>query len=242
MFWVSDFEAAVSEIERFLTGSVEAASSDRLLATILFSDIVGSTEKAAELGDGAWRQLLERHDLVVEKHVAEEGGRVIKSLGDGTLAVFDGPARAIRAAEAIREELRDLGLEIRAGVHTGECEVIGEDVSGMAVNIGARIGALAESGEVLVSSTVADLVVGSEMSFSARGEHELKGVPGHWRLLSVGDRPERPASLEPSAVKRDLTLSDKVALKLARRAPGPLRAMGELGRRAGRRRAESDRR
>ena len=242
IFWVSDFEESVSEIERFLTGSVGAASSERALATILFTDIVGSTERASELGDSAWRQLLERHDRVVRERVAEERGRVVKSLGDGTLAVFDGPARAIRAAEAIRDGLSDLEIQVRAGVHTGECELISEDVGGLAVHIGARVGGMADAGEILVSSTVADLVVGSGMSFIERGEHELKGVPGRWRLLAVGDPAARPEPLQAAAVERDITPSDRVTLGLARRAPGPMRAMAELGRRAGRRRTEGSRR
>jgi class 3 adenylate cyclase/alpha-beta hydrolase superfamily lysophospholipase len=229
MFWVSDFEESVSEIERFLTGSAGAASPERALASILFIDIVGSTERAAELGDGAWRQLLERHDRVVREHVAEHRGRVVKSLGDGTLAVFDGPARAIHAAEVTREELRRLGLEVRAGVHTGECELISEDVGGMAVHIGARVGALAGAGEILVTGTVADLVVGSGMTFAARGEHELKGVPGRWRLLAVGDSAASPAPLG-AAVERDMRLSDRVTVMLARRAPRTRRTAAQLGR------------
>ena len=242
MFWVSDFEESVSEIERFLTGSAGAPSQERALATILFTDIVGSTERASELGDSAWRQLLERHDQVVRKEVAEQRGRVVKSLGDGTLSVFDGPARAIHAAEAIRDDLEDLELQVRAGVHTGECELIGEDVGGLAVHIGARIGALAGADEILVSSTVADLVVGSGMSFTERGEHELKGVPGRWGLLAVGDPAARPEPLRAAAIEREMRLSDRATVGLARRVPRPMRAMAELGRRAGRRRSETSRR
>ena len=167
---------------------------------------------------------------------------MVKSLGDGTLSVFDGPARAIRAAEAIRDELNDLQIEVRAGVHTGECELIGEDVGGLAVHIGARVGAMAEAGEILVSSTVADLVVGSGMSFTERGEHELKGVPGRWRLLAVGDAEARPEPLGAATVERDITVSDRVSLRLARRAPGAMRAVTGLGRRAGRRNSEAGRR
>jgi class 3 adenylate cyclase len=241
MFWVSDFEESVSEIERFLTGSAAAASPERALATILFTDIVGSTERASEMGDSAWRQLLERHDRVVRDQVAEHRGRVVKSLGDGTLAVFDGPARAIGAAEAIRDDLRDLGIEVRAGVHTGECELIGDDVGGVGVHIGARVGSIADPGEILVSSTVADLVVGSGMTFTERGEHELKGVPGRWRLLAVGDPAARPEPLRAAAVERDMRLSDRLTLRFARRAPGPMRTMAELGRRAGRRRTKASR-
>jgi class 3 adenylate cyclase len=241
MFWVSDFEESVREIERFLTGSASAASPERALATVLFIDIVGSTEHASKLGDSAWRQLLGRHDRVVREQVAEHRGRVVKSLGDGTLAVFDGPARAIHVAEAIRDELRRLDIEVRAGVHTGECELIGEDVGGLAVHIGARIGALAGAGEILVSSTVAELVVGSGMTFDERGEHELKGVPRRWRLLAVGDSAGRAEPLGAAAVERDMRVSDRVTLALARRAPRQMRAVTELGRRAGRRRAKASR-
>jgi class 3 adenylate cyclase len=230
IFWVSDFEESVREIERFLTGSAGAASPERALATILFIDIVGSTERASKLGDSAWRQLLERHDRVVREQVAEQRGRVVKSLGDGTLAVFDGPACAIHAAEAIRDELRQLEIAVRAGVHTGECELIGEDVGGLAVHIGARVGAMAGAGEILVSSTVADLVVGSGLTFHERGEHELKGVPRRWRLLAVGDPAARPAPLGADAVERDMRLSDRFTLLLARRAPRSMRAAAELGR------------
>jgi class 3 adenylate cyclase len=242
MFWVSDFEESVSEIERFLTGSSGAVSPERALATILFTDIVGSTERASRLGDSAWRQLLERHDRVVREQVVDHGGRIVKSLGDGTLAVFDGPARAIGAAEAIRDELNRLDIEVRAGVHTGECELIGEDIGGLAVHIGARVGAKARAGEILVSSTVADLVVGSGTSFTERGEHELQGVPGKWRLLAVGDTTARLEPLEIGAIDRHMSLSDRVTVRLARRAPGAMRAAGKLGRRAGRRRAEANRR
>ena len=237
MFWVSDFEESVSEIERFVAGPGGSGSSERALATILFTDIVGSTERASELGDSAWRQLLERHDQAVREEVANHAGRVVKSLGDGTLSVFDGPARAIRCAEAIRAGLEGLNIPVRAGVHTGECELIGEDVAGLAVHIGARVGALANAGEILVSGTVADLVVGSGLRFTDRGEHELKGIPGHWRLLAVGDSAERrvdPAG--PRFRERDMRLSDRVVVRLARRAPRAMRAASDLGRRSVRRR------
>ena len=159
--------------------------SDRVLATVMFTDIVGSTERAAEVGDSAWRDLLARHDLVVREQVERHRGRVVKSLGDGGLALFDGPSRAISSALAIRDGLGELGLEIRAGLHTGECELIGDDVGGLAVHIGARISGLADPGEVLVSSTVRDLSVGSGQTLTDRGEHELKGVPGRWRVFAV---------------------------------------------------------
>jgi class 3 adenylate cyclase/pimeloyl-ACP methyl ester carboxylesterase len=237
MFWVSDFEESVGEIERFLAGSGGAASPERALATVLFTDIVDSTARASELGDSAWRQVLERHERIVREQVANHRGRVVKSLGDGTLATFDGPARAIRCAEAIRDALGDVDIPIRAGIHTGECEMIGDDVGGLAVHIGARVGSLADPGEILVSSTVADLVVGSGLRFSERGEHGLKGVPGSWRLLAVGDPVERRR--EPRAVAsmaRDMRLADRVTVGLARRAPRVMRAASELGRRSVRRR------
>jgi class 3 adenylate cyclase len=157
-----------------------------LLATVLFTDIAGSTAQAAELGDQRWRQLLERHDRLVREEVDRHRGRFVKSLGDGALAVFDGPSRAISCATAIRDRVRDLGLEIRAGLHTGECELLADDdVGGIAVHIGARISSLAGPGEVLVSSTVRDLIVGSGQNLTDHGEHDLKGVPGPWRIYAV---------------------------------------------------------
>ena len=177
---------AADEIQQFLTGVRPSAVSDRVLATVLFTDIVGSTERAAELGDGPWRALLERHDGVVREAVERHRGRYVKSLGDGALAVFDGPSRAISSALAIRDGLGPLALEVRSGLHTGECELLaGDDVGGLAVHIGARISGLAGAGEVLVSSTVRDLVVGSGQTLADRGEHELKGVPGPWRVFAV---------------------------------------------------------
>ena len=174
------------EVEQFLTGVRRPVLSDRVLATVLFTDIVGSTERAAELGDTAWRALLERHDSLTRRLVERYRGRFVKSLGDGMLAVFDGPSRAISAATAIRDSLPELGLEVRAGLHTGECELLDDDdVSGLAVHIGARISALAQAGEVLISSTVRDLIVGSGQSLDDRGEHQLKGVPGSWRVFAV---------------------------------------------------------
>jgi class 3 adenylate cyclase len=185
--WRSDdVDGAVDEIERFLTGAHRPAVSDRVLATVLFTDIVGSTERAAELGDHSWRSLLKRHDDLAREEIERHRGRFVKSLGDGVLATFDGPSRAISSALAIRDRVHQLGLEIRAGLHAGECELLDErDVGGMAVHIGARISRLAEPGEVLVSSTVRDLIVGSGQALSDRGERELKGVPGPWRVFAV---------------------------------------------------------
>ena len=174
------------EIEQFLTGIRRPAPTDRVLATVLFTDIVGSTERAAELGDSRWRALLERHDSLVREHVERHRGRFVKSLGDGMLATFDGPSRAISSALAIRDGVRALGLDLRAGLHCGELELLADDdVGGLAVHIGARISGLAGPGEVLVSSTVRDLVVGSERALSDRGERQLKGIPGTWRIFAV---------------------------------------------------------
>jgi class 3 adenylate cyclase len=174
------------EIEQFLTGIRRPVLSDRVLATVLFTDIVGSTDRAAELGDSAWRALLERHDAHVREQLARYRGQLVKSLGDGVLATFDGPSRAVSSALAIRDGLGQLGLEVRAGLHTGECELLADgDVGGLAVHICARIHGLAGPGEVLVSSTVRDLIVGSDQILADRGEHQLKGIPGTWRLFAA---------------------------------------------------------
>ena len=181
----TDAEPLLDEVEEFLVGSRGAAQSERALATILFTDLVDSTARAAELGDRRWRHLLERHDAAVRRQLALHRGREVKTVGDGFLATFDGPARAIRCADALRGELGSLGLEVRSGIHTGEVELIGDDLGGIAVNIGARIGAEAVAGEVLVSSTVRELVVGSGLEFADRGVRSLKGVPGEWRLFAI---------------------------------------------------------
>jgi pimeloyl-ACP methyl ester carboxylesterase len=183
--WIGDQDALLDEVEEFLVGSRRASEPERALATVLFTDIVGSTETAAKLGDRRWRELIERHDAIVRRQLAVHRGREVKTMGDGFLATFDGPARAIRCAGAIREGLTGLDVRVRSGIHTGEVELIGDDVAGMAVNIGARIGALADPGEVRVSSTVKELVVGSGLDFAERGVHTLKGAPGEWRLFAV---------------------------------------------------------
>lgn len=175
----------LDEVEEFLTGARRAPEADRVLATVLFTDLVGSTERAAALGDAAWRDLLGRHDAIVRREVERFRGRAVKSLGDGWLATFDGPARAIRCALALGPALAAIGLDVRAGLHTGECELIGDDVGGLAVHIAARVMGQAGAGEVLASGTVADLVVGSGLRFAERGARELRGVPGTWRLLAV---------------------------------------------------------
>ena len=183
--WAGDQDAIVDEVEEFLTGVRPAAEPDRVLATVLFTDIVGSTTRAVELGDRRWRDLLFSHNAIVRHELERARGREVKTVGDGFLATFDGPARAIRCACAIRDAVRGLGLAIRAGLHTGECELIGDDVGGIAVHIGARVMARARPHEVLVSSTVKDLVTGSGVEFQDRGMHRLKGVPGAWRLYGV---------------------------------------------------------
>ena len=177
---------AADEIEQFLTGVRRPALSDRVLATVLFTDIVGSSNRASELGDSGWRALLERHDALVREQLERYRGQFVKSLGDGMLATFDGPSRAISSAIAIRDGVRKLGLDVRAGLHSGELELLADDdIGGLAVHIGARISSLAGSGEVLVSSTVRDLIVGSDRILADRGEHQLKGIPGTWRVFAV---------------------------------------------------------
>jgi len=227
--WMGDCDTTIGEIERFLTGARRTREPDRVLATVLFTDIVGSTQRAAELGDTAWRALLERYEALVRDRVEGFNGRVVKSLGDGTLATFDGPARAVRCARTLCDDVAELGLELRAGVHTGELETLGEDVGGMAVHIGARVGALAGAGEVLVSSTVKDLVTGSELFFVERGEHELKGVPGRWRVFELGEERRAGDRREPLGAPQDhMTLGDRVTVRMASRAPGAARALGRL--------------
>jgi len=188
-----DADGYAEEIEEFLTGARQTPLSDRILTTVMFTDIVGSTERAAALGDARWRELVGRHDEITRAELERHRGREVKTMGDGFLATFDGPARGIRCARAIADRVRPLGIALRAGLHTGECEVIGEDIGGMAVNIGARISAIADADEVVVSNTVKDLVVGSGISFSDRGAQQLKGVPGEWHLFAV-DQVEAPAS------------------------------------------------
>lgn len=185
LFHVGDTEAMLGEIEEFLTGMRPVPEIDRVLATVLFTDIVGSTERAAALGDHAWRALLDSHHEIARQQLERHRGREIEFVGDGLLATFDGPARAIRCARAITEAVRALGLEIRAGLHTGEIELAGSTVRGIAVHIGARVAGEAGAGEVLVSSTVKDLVAGSGIRFADRGLRVLKGVPGEWRLFAA---------------------------------------------------------
>jgi class 3 adenylate cyclase len=183
--FLGDSDAVLGEIEEFLTGDRRPPDHDRLLATVLFTDIVGSTERAASLGDEPWRDLLAEHDRVLRAVIELNRGRVVKSVGDGVLAVFDGPARAVRAARAAVSQLTTLGLHVRAGLHTGEVEVLGDDVAGLAVHIAARIMGEAEAGGVWTSSTVHDLVAGSGLRFEDRGRRRLRGVPGEWSMYEV---------------------------------------------------------
>src|SRR5438094_2104085 len=183
--WAGDSDAVLGEIEQFLTGTRSVAEPDRVLATVMFTDIVGSTERAGELGDSRWRELLAAHQVAVRRELMRFRGREVKALGDGYLATFDGPARAIRCGRAIAEEARSIGLEVRIGLHSGEVEVMEEDVGGIAVHIAARVGALAAGGEVLVTSTVKDLVAGSGIRFEDRGTKPLKGISDEWRLFAA---------------------------------------------------------
>jgi class 3 adenylate cyclase len=214
-----DPEAIAGEIEEFLTGARPSPSPDRVLATVLFTDIVDSTRRAAELGDSGWRQLLERHDALTRSHLERFRGREVKQTGDGFVASFDGPARAIRCACAIRDELRELRVEVRAGIHTGECELVGDDLAGLAVHVAARVAATARADEVLVSGTVKDLVMGSGIEFADRGRQELKGVPGDWRLFAV-QATERPATDSDRLAPERPRVGDRAARLLVRRAPG----------------------
>jgi class 3 adenylate cyclase len=230
--WIADHAGLIGdELEEFLTGARHAATTERVLSTVLFTDIVGSTERATELGDARWRAVLERHNEVTRAELARFGGREVKVTGDGFLATFDGPARAIHCTEAIRDAVSGLGIEVRAGIHTGECERIGGDVGGIAVHIAARVNALAGPREILVSRTVRDLVVGSGIAFQERGTHPLKGVPGDWDLLTVVPRasaqesPEVMLAQAPTPGPREsMRMGDRVFSAVARRAPSVLRA------------------
>jgi class 3 adenylate cyclase len=185
LYWVGDSDALANEIEEFLTGATAFSVTDRLLATVLFTDIVGSTDKAVELGDQQWRRLLDRHDEMAGRQIERFRGRAVNTTGDGFVVVFDGPGRAVRCAVAIRDAVRPLGIDIRAGVHTGEIERRGDDVAGIAVHIAARVASLADPGQIVASRTVVDLVAGSGIDFHDRGEHDLKGIPRPWRLYAV---------------------------------------------------------
>jgi class 3 adenylate cyclase len=223
-----DADGYAEEIEEFLTGARHAPTPDRILTTVMFTDIVASTEQAASLGDARWRELVARHDELVRSQIERFRGRAVKTMGDGFLATFDGPARAIRCASSIEEAVRPMEIQVRAGLHTGECELVGEDIGGMTVNIGARIGSLARGDEVLVSRTVKDLVVGSGITFRDRGTHLLRGVPGEWELYGV-DTIETPGSNRIVPDQRERRVSDRVAAGAARRSPKLMRKMMGLG-------------
>jgi len=185
VLWAGDLDALADEIEEFVTGRRDGAEPTRVVATVMFTDVVGSTERARELGDRAWADLLEAHNARVRAELRRFGGREIDTAGDGFLASFDSPTGAIRCARAVAESVGEIGVGMRIGLHTGECEVVGDKLRGIAVHIGARVASLAGPGEVLVSNTVKDLVAGSGIEFEDRGPHELKGVPGEWRLFAV---------------------------------------------------------
>jgi class 3 adenylate cyclase len=185
LYWVGDTGPMLDEIEEFITGVRGGSDAERVLATIVFTDIVGSTERAAALGDDRWRDLLDNHDSIVRHELQRFGGREVNTAGDGFVATFTSPSAAIACAGEIVDAVRVLGIEVRVGIHAGEVEVRGADVAGMAVHIGARVAALAGPSEVLVSSTVRDIVTGSRRTFADRGEHELKGVPDRWRLYAL---------------------------------------------------------
>jgi class 3 adenylate cyclase len=185
LFCAGDSRRILDEIEKFLTGSLAHSETDRALATVLFTDIVGSTERAVALGDREWRHLMEMHDACVRRELARFRGKEIRTLGDGFLATFDGPARAVRCAEAIRDNVRDLGLEVRSGLHTGEIEILPNDVGGIAVNVAARVARLAGPGEVLTSNVLKELVAGSGLRFADRGVYALKGLPDGMRVFAA---------------------------------------------------------
>lgn len=237
--WLTAPEQVLLEIERFLTGAVHAPSGRRAVRSIVFTDVVDSTRRAAELGDERWRALLTRFDAVTRETVSTFGGTVLKFTGDGHLLTADGPAMAIRSAEALRDAARDIGLDVRIGVHSGECEIFDDDIAGMAVVIAARVMAVAGPGEILVSSTVRDLVVGSGITFDDRGVHDLKGVPGSWTLLAVhaGDAakssPEAAlAALPTPGPLADVRRSDRALVAINRHAPRVTRALvGRMNRR-----------
>jgi pimeloyl-ACP methyl ester carboxylesterase len=233
--WMTEPERVVAEVEEFLTGTHAPVQPRRALRTVLFTDIVASTQRAADLGDERWRAVLEAHDALTRASVARFGGRVVKSMGDGHLAVLDGPAQAIFCAKALRSSAQGLEIAVRAGIHTGECELLGDDIGGLAVHIGARVAAHAGAGEILVSSTVRDLVVGSGTAFEDRGMHELKGVPGEWRLLAIspegapsGSTEGTLAALPTPSPRAMMRPSDRALAAVARRAPGVLRTMARL--------------
>jgi class 3 adenylate cyclase len=225
-FWAGDIEPVIAEIEEFLTGMRTSAAPDRLLATILFTDIVGSTERASELGDRVWHELLDEHNTRVRELLEQFGGRELDTAGDGFFASFEGPGTAVRCACAIGRSLHELGLEIRAGVHTGECERIGDKLGGLAVHIGARIAAIARGGEVLASRTVRDLVAGSGLKFTDRGTHRLRGIDEPWQLFAVEDAVS--SDMQLTGPREHMGAADRALVQIARRAPAVLRLGARL--------------
>jgi pimeloyl-ACP methyl ester carboxylesterase/class 3 adenylate cyclase len=240
--WFTDPDGITNAIEDFLTGAHGTTSkSHRALRTVLFSDLVASTARAASMGDERWRAVLQRLGDITSALAERFGGTVVKSTGDGHLATFDGPTDAIRCAEALRSDAESLGVEIRAGVHTGECELLGDDIGGIAVHIAARIVSEAGAGEILVSSTVRDLAVGSGIGFEDRGLVELRGVPGHWQLLAVDPKGARSGSREAALVsvptpsaRATMRRSDRAVAVMARRTPWLIRGMARVAPATGR--------
>ena len=237
--WLYEGDVTIDTVEEFLTGSHTRDSAERALRTILFTDIVGSTERAAAMGDERWHAVLDRHDEVTRDTVERFGGKVVKSTGDGHLATLDGPAQGIRTAEALLSAVEPLGIELRLGVHTGECELMGDDIGGIGVHIAARVMAEAADGEIMVSSTVRDLVTGSGIAFDDRGTHALKGVPGEWQLLAVDRTGPSPTSREARLaahptppVSEGMRRSDRAMAVVTRRAPAIVRGFSRLSSRA----------
>jgi class 3 adenylate cyclase/pimeloyl-ACP methyl ester carboxylesterase len=229
--------AVIDYLEELTVGESQVNSGTRALGTVLFTDIVGSTQLLARLGDDGYRELRDAHERDVRMAVERAGGRVVKVLGDGTMSLFDGPGRAVRAADSLRVDASSLGVEVRAGLHTGEVVREGTDISGMTVHIAARVAAMARANEVLVSRTVRDILVGSGLGFSDRGEHELKGVPGSWQLYALQKVGESEA-VEPGPSVQ--TVVDRAAVAAARRAPAAMRTMTRLGNAVQRRRARRE--
>ena len=234
--WFSDPDRITEAIEDFLTGTHGTSSqSHRVLRTVLFSDMVASTARAATIGDERWRTILQRFGEITTELAERFRGNVVKSTGDGHLATFEGPTQAIRYAEALRTEAEALEVEIRVGIHTGECELIDDDIGGIVVHIAARVMSQAAPAEILVSSPVRDLVVGSGIGFEERGAHELKGIPGQWQLLAVDSSGPRPGSREAKLValptpspRTTMRPSDRAVVTVARRSPWLLRGLAHL--------------
>jgi class 3 adenylate cyclase/pimeloyl-ACP methyl ester carboxylesterase len=223
--WSGDHADITGAIAQFLTGRVAERRPDRILTTLLFTDIVGSTERASELQDAAWREVLDAHNTTVRDALAEYRGREVNTTGDGFLATFDGPARAIECAGAIRDALKTLGIDVRAGVHTGEVELLDQDVAGVAVHLAARVCAAAGPGDIVVTSTVKDLVTGAGIDFVDRGSPELKGVPGQWQLFAVASDGDAPAVTDPTQATAHLSRFDRAAIRIAKRAPATSRLL-----------------